>query len=261
MWDFFKPEENIWYCWHLNGAAAYIKKDADRWKTAFKTIPFHELGEELAGPQKEDPPDFLPVNVSRLTSGGMDGQIRLHPYFSSQPYILKLQEKLRLGQGQELIITAELPPVLKFELAPEAVIAEIMLVIPSRTLFGLDTMDGALGYSIPASLEKKTKPSALIYCDVLVRNNAKAALELEFLAIHPEPLNIYFYDNRLVTDILEMDFFEDADYKTSVRESSNRHTNHEKDEGYRLVSAGTKCGLGENIARHSIDIIKNITQF
>ena len=252
MWDFLKPENNVWYCWHLNGAAVYLKKDAGIWKTAFKAIPFHERNNNLEGPLVEEPPDSLPVSAATISAPDTDEQVMLHPYLSDLPYIIKLREKLSLGSEQEIQFTAELPPILKFELAPEAVIAEITPFTLPRTFFGPDTMDGVLGYSLPADLEKKTKPSALIYCDILIKNRTKNTLTLECLALNTEALNIYFYENKLVTDILEIDFSEETNYKTSVSQR--------RGEGYRLINTGLKCGLGENIARQSIDIIKNITQ-
>ena len=252
MWDFFKPENNVWYCWHLNEAAVYLKKDDGIWKTAFKTIPFHERGDNFEGPLQEAPPDSLSITAATISAPDTDGQIMLHPYFYSLPYIIKLREKLRLGPEQQIQFTAELPPMLKLELTPEAIIAETMPFTLSRTFFGPDTMDGVLGYSLPADLEKKAKPSALIYCDILIKNNTKTTLTLECLALNTESLNIYLYENKLVTNILEIDFSEETDYKTNVSQS--------RSEEYRLISAGLKCGLGENIARQSIDIIKNITQ-
>jgi len=260
MWHSFKPKNTVWYCWRLNGAAAYLRKDKDAWQIAFKTIPFHERDDVFEGPETEDPPESLPV----IHAWGSGENVFLHPYLSAQPYVLRLREKLRIAPGRHCRFTVLLPPLMKFELSPEKVLAEEMPFTMSKTFSGTDLMNGEICHSLTLFFSNNAvaasatvpdhaegaKPSAFIHCDILIKNNTKAMLEPGCITIHPEPLSVYVHQSRLVTDILELDFSE-ADCKPRVGKIHNA--------GYRLVSAGVKYRAGENFARRSVDIIKDIT--
>jgi len=89
------------------------------------------------------------------------------------------------------------------------------------------------------------------YMLILITNNTKIMLEPGQIAIHTEPLNVYLCQDRLFTDALELDFRE-TDCKTKVVEVKNS--------AYQLISMGVKSGMGEIIARRSMDIIKDITR-
>ena len=248
IWDFFTPENRVWYCWRLNGAAAYLRKDNELWQTAFKTIPFYERLGGFGGPEVEEPP----LSLTLSCSSGSGNEVFLHPYLSSLPYILRVQEKLRIAPGQQISFTAALPPVLKFELTSALVLEETMPFILPRTLFGPDTMNGEFGHALAASLGQELKPAALIYCNIRIINNTKMALEPGHIAVYAEPLNVYVNQGILISDAVEL-LFSEADCRTNIIEI--------KDEAYRLVSKGLKCGVGETIARRSMDIIKDITRF
>ena len=248
MWEPFKPEDGIWYRWRLNSADAYLRRDDEAWRAAFKTIPFHEKSDVFEGPFEEEPPDDLPV----LHAWGKGENVLLAPHLSARPYILKIKEKVRLAPEQKIRFTAALPPLLAFELAPEAIVAQVMPLTLSQTFFGRDSMGGELGHSLTVSLEQKETPSILIHCEVVIKNLSKNVLEPDKIAIHPDPLNVYVHNDTLFTDTLELEF-QDTDCRTNIVQISNR--------GYQLISKGVKSRVGETIVRRSADIIKNITGF
>jgi len=251
MWDTFKPKDDTWYCWRLNGGAAYLKKSGSAWHIAFKSIPFCDRTNELSGPVMEEPPASLP----KTCAWGTGEEIFLHPYLSDQPYILKFRETVKIMPGQKACFIAELPPLLKFELSPEAVLAEAMPLVPHKTLFGTDTMIGKLGHSLhdalsPKQTEEATTTSILIQCNIFITNKSKTVFETEHFVIYPKPFNVYVHKDRLIADTLEFEILSEilgAEYtnKTNLVQAKNKD--------YRLISAGTKSGVEE--IRH---IIKDI---
>ena len=251
MWDTFKPKDKIWYCWHLNGASAYLLKNGDSWQTAFKTIPFCERTNDFSGPDTENPFESLPIT----SVWGTGDEVILHPYFSSPPYILNSRDKIRIAPGQKVYFTAFLPPMLRFEITSETVFSEFMPLVPSQTLYGPDTISGKLGYSLkdvllPKQAEDMRSPSCLIRCDILIVNYSKTMFEPEYFVLLAEPLNVYVHMDRLVSDTLEIDV-SGVDQKTNCFQI--------RSEG-RIVNAGNKNRAGENFIRQSVDIIKVITK-
>jgi len=251
MWNPFEPENAVWYRWRLNGAAAYLRRDRDAWRIAFRTILFRDvdLDDGIGGPEPEDPPADLPV----IRAWGSGEKVFLHPYLCDKPYVLTMGEKLRIAPGQQCRFTATLPPLLKFELEKEKALAEEMPFTMSKTFFGSDTMNGQICHSLPAFPDDDaaaSQASALIHCEVVLTNKTKTMLEPERVEVDPERLNVYVRDDRLVTDALELDFL-DANCKLKIGRIKGR--------GQRLVSVGAKFGAGEIFARKSMDIIKNIT--
>jgi len=279
MWEIFKPENNIWYCWRLNGAQAYLKKDGDVWQFAFKTLPFHERTDDFGGPETENPPEDLSITCAYGNGEG----IFLHPYLSNQPYVLKINDKIRVVPGQKVYFTAILPPVFKFEQAQEVALAENMPLTTKRTLFGPDFMDGKLGHHLNNSFlstnECESMPiSTLIYCDIVIKNSAKTVFDLDqYFVVCPEPLNlkvyeqekfekyivnynkplnIYLHDDRLITDTLELEISGDI-LGTGIEQKINIQNKNLKD---KLITMGTKTNLGDQIVRRSVGMIRDFTK-
>jgi len=266
MWHSFKPKNAEWYRWRLNGAAAYLRRDREAWRAAFKTVPFHCRGGDFGGPEAACPPEDLPVT----RAWGAGESVFLHPYLSPLPYVLRPRERLRIAPGRSCRFAVALPPLLRFELAPERVLAEEMPFTVSRTFVGPNLMHGEICHSlslvfehcaprhddVPDDDDRAARrgtgeaPSALIHCDITVVNSTKSMLEPESLTIHPEPLSVYVHRDRLVTDALALDFV-DGECRPRVERTVAP--------GHRLVSAGVKYRAGESFARRSVDIIKDIT--
>jgi hypothetical protein len=259
MWDSFKPKENIWYCWRLNGAEAYLRKNGEVWETAFKSIPFSALHGDSGGPEEGVAP---PESALVTHSWGAGEEVSLHPYLSVQPYLLTVREKTRIAPGMETGFAADLPPLLKFELNPETVLDEAMPFEVPQTWFGLDTVTGEFGHSLGGALlphqsKPEKSPATLIHCEIYIKNNAKIMFELNNFAIYPEPLNLYLYKDQLISDTLGLEFWGISEF-TGTNEKVT--VNEIEGADYKLISPGVKTGVGETIARRSVDIIKNITR-
>lgn len=253
MWNPFKPKDSIWYRWRLNGAGAYLRKEGKLWQTAFKTLPFQDQNTDFGGPEEQAPPDSLAISHA----WGTGQEISLHPYLSAKPYLLTIKEKLRIAPGQGLAFTVTLPPVLRFEWASDAVLSEAMPFTFPQTWFGSDTMTGVFCHAITEgpfsrAVKLEKSPSALISCEILVKNNTKTVFDLETFAVYPQPLTVYLAQGRLITDTLALDVW-GTEQKTSIGPV--------KEGDYHILSPGLKSGAGETFARRSVALIKNITGF
>ncbi|MDR2536335.1 MAG: hypothetical protein LBD29_09940 [Treponema sp.] len=253
MWDTFRPKDTVWYRWRLNGAEAYLKKDGESWQTAFKIIPFYEWSADFGGPEERAPPESLSIS----NAWGFGDDVALHPYLSLKPYLLTVRERMRISPGMDVCFAADLPPLLKFELSPETVLAEAEPFSVSQTWFGADTMTGEFGYSLigrllPRQSKQKGSSSTLIHCEIYIKNNAKTMFDLDDFVVYPEHLNVYLYEDRLISDTLELEYL-GTDEKINVNET--------KGYGYKLISPSIKTDVGTIIARRSVDLIKHITRF
>ena len=264
LWHSFKPKNAAWYCWRLNGAAAYLRRDKEAWRISFKTIPFRDREEGFGGPEALAPGDCPPESLPVIHAWGAGDSVFLHPYLSPKTYVLRLRERLRIAPGRRCSFVAALPPLLKFELG-ESLLAEEMPFAVPKTFMGPDFMNGEICHSLPLAFCRGSDaplpeapdlpaapdaPSAFIHCDIHIVNSTKDMLEPERVAVNPEPLSVYVHQGRLVADALELEYSE-ADCKPRVSKITQK--------GYRLVSAGAKYRVGESFARRSVDIIKDIT--
>jgi hypothetical protein len=259
MWDSFKPKENVWYRWRLNGAEAYLRKNGENWDTAFKTIPLLERTADYGGPEE----GCEPSNADIAHSWAEGESVSLHPYLSPKPYLPTVREKVRILPGMGTGFVANLPPLLKFELSPEAVLAESMPFMVPQTWFGADTMIGEFGHSLIGALRShqesaEEKSSILIHCEIYVKNNAKIPFDMDHFAVYPEPLNVYLHNNQLISDSLELEFLGILEFTGAVEKVT---VNEIECPDHQLLSPGIKTGVGQLIAKHSVNIIKNITRF
>lgn len=250
-WRPFRTKNAVWYRWRLNGAAAYVRRDRDAWQVAFQTALLRDRSEGFGGPDADAPP---PGDLPVARAWGDGDSAFLHPYLSPTPYVLRAAEGLRLAPGRQCRVAADLPPLLKLELAQGKALAEESPFSMPRTFCGPDTMSGEICHSLPMDSAGPDSaaaqaPSAFVRCDILVRNNTGAVLDASRIIVRPEPLSVYLHQGRLVTDTLELDYAE-ADCEPRAAKSSSRH--------YHLVSAGVRYSAGESFARRSMGIIKDI---
>ncbi|MDR0567954.1 MAG: hypothetical protein LBG87_01940 [Spirochaetaceae bacterium] len=260
MWERFKPKENVWYRWRLNGAEAYLRKNCEIWQTAFTPIPLADLTDDFGGPDEGADP---PADAALSTAWSAGDEASLHPCLSPQPYLLTVREKARVLPGMGTGFRADLPPLLKFELASDEVLSEAMPFIVPQTWFGQDTMTGEFGHSLlgrlsPHQEKPEEYPATLIRCEIYIKNNAKTAFDLDNFAVYPEPLSVYRYKDRLISDTLELEFLGVSEFAGTMEKVT---VNEIEGAEYTRISLGTKTGVGETIARRSVDIIKNITRF
>jgi len=250
VWQPFRPRDGAWHRWRLNGAAAYARRDGGSWRAAFAQIPFRERTGDFGGPEECGPP---PEGSGIVHSWEGGETLLLRPCLGPQPYALRPLERLRIPPGRHCRLSVSLPPLLRLELPQGKILAEGMPFLTSRAFFGPDLMRGEIGHSLELAVgqarEGEPAPSALVRCEVLIRNGTKAPIEPALIAIHPEPLSVYERGGALVSDLLELDFT-DGDCRERPRRAGGP--------GCRLVSAGARQSAGESLARRGAGIIKDI---
>ncbi|MDR2798642.1 MAG: hypothetical protein LBB80_09895, partial [Treponema sp.] len=249
----FEPQEGLWYCWNVNGALGYLKKERARWQTAFQDLPLKDMTDDFYGPREEAPPEALPRSVMV----GPGTALALHPVLSEKPYLVTLQEKLCLVPAAEARFTVLFPPALAFETADNQRITAFTPFACSEAWFGDDTASGILCRSLPShciiwsSELVCTAPLSLIRCPLVIRNRAKTPLELDRLAIYTEPLNIYEHEGCLWSDTVALDSIIGGNIEMNVLP--------ETPESYRKIRVAARNGMGDILIRQGADFIKNIT--
>ncbi|MDR2418909.1 MAG: hypothetical protein LBD79_07620 [Treponema sp.] len=250
MWNIFKPDEGRWYQWKLCGAEAYLRKTGIEWQSSFKVLPFYKL-EGICGLfNGEAPSSELAVS----SAWGVGERISLRPYLP-MPYFVTLRKPVRLLTGHEARFTVDLPPLFKIECCPDIALTEFMPYTLSKTWFGENTSEGSLYLSLPNALrpwatEDDERPASLARCAITVRNTAKNAFDLRYLAIYPRPLSIYAHYGSLLTDELEFEYT-GSDFKMNVKQPGGKPS---------LLTAGVKTDPGDELLRRSMDIIHHITR-
>jgi hypothetical protein len=251
MWNTFKPQDGLWYRWKLSGAEVYIRKTANEWQSAFKTIPFYQLNGASCPPDNNAPPHDLSI----ASTWGVDGRVSLRPYLPL-PYFTTLHEKTRILPGVTVPFIVDLPPLLKIECSPNIALAEAMPYEVSKTWFGDDTTTGCLYYSLPSAVlpaasDAADYPAALVRCAITLKNTSKLPFDLRYLLIYPKSLSIYARGSQLVSDNLDFEYT-GTDLKMNVLKQQTA--------GRALLTVGSKADPGEEFMRWSVDIIKNLTR-
>jgi hypothetical protein len=250
MWDFFEPEDNQWYRWDLNGASAFLQKREGAWRVFFKQIAFHDLDDHFSGPQAAEAPNAENAEISFIVGKGKKAALR--PYLSSVPYLVTLQDDIKIMPNAETRFDVMLPPLLRFELSPhEPPLAEQMPFMLSHTWFG-DNMSGILCQSLPSLFTGiNANAKSLIHCELLVRNTSKQMIDLKQAVIYTDMLNVYELDGRLVTDDVMLDSLNDGNLKMSVH--------HGQKKGYKKLSSSLNGGKSEVFIRRGAEFLKTMT--
>ncbi|MDR1985410.1 MAG: hypothetical protein LBP88_00370 [Treponema sp.] len=249
----FEPQEGRWYCWNVNGALGYLKKEGALWQTAFQVRLFKDMTDDFYGPQEGVPPEALPRSVMV----GPGTALTLYPILSEKPYLVTLQKKLSLVPAAEVRFTVLFPPMLSFETGDNQRIAAFRPFTCSEAWFGDDTASGILCISLPSHCiiwdpEAACKaPLSLIRCPLVIRNRSKTPLELDRLAIYTEPLSIYEHEGCLWSDTVALDSIIGGNIEMNVIP--------ETPESYRKIRVAARNGMGDILIRQGADFIKNIT--
>ncbi|MDR1029812.1 MAG: hypothetical protein LBL76_02960 [Treponema sp.] len=249
----FEPQDGLWYCWNLNGALAYLKKEGEIWQAAYTVLPLKDLTDEWYGPKEEVPPEGLPRSITVGPGTGLT----LYPYMREKPYLVPLPEKLCLVPTAEVRFTALFPPLMAFETEDNQRIAAFTPFTCSEAWFGDDTASGLLCLSLPSSCITRDQaavcaaPLSLIRCPLVIRNRSKTPLELDRLAIYTEPLSIYEHEGCAWSDTVAMDSLIAGNIEMTVLP--------ETPESYRKIRAAVRSGMSDIFIRQSADFIKNIT--
>jgi hypothetical protein len=246
MWHYFEPEEQGWYRWRLNGAGVYLRRDGDAWKAAYRPVLFHEMEDGFGGPEPGAPPEGLPVSVI----AGTGRRVALRPSFGDKPCLLKFPERLHLLPDGELRLALALPPALQLELADSLPLIRFMPFLLPETWYGEDTMSGSLYLSLPLSRRETRDAPAFIQGELLLKNSARAALDLDRLVLDTDLLGVYDQGGRLVCETLAMEALPGGDFKISRLGTPP---------GAERLSPEKKNGNGGTFIRRGVDLIRDIT--
>jgi hypothetical protein len=250
MWNYHKPEEGRWYCWHLNGAAAYLRKEGNAWQTAFAPISPDAMGERFGGPEEALAPESLPGTLSL----GLGDQVILRPSLSPKPYLATLENKTLLFPETEIALDVFFPPLLQFELSPVLILAGFMPFTLRETWFGADAGSGILCLALPAFLVRRGKEApeswgALIRGGLILRNRSKDPVDISRFIIYTETLAVYEEENRLYSDEMTMEFLAGGDLRINDRAPDRRMNRIRPD----------KYSARDVLIRRGADFIKKIT--
>ncbi|MDR3161041.1 MAG: hypothetical protein LBU28_05435 [Spirochaetaceae bacterium] len=241
MWHAFEPEEHEWYQWNLNGAAAYLRRDGDEWRTAYRPVLFHEIEDGTGGPEPAPPPEGLPVYVT----AGAGRSVALRPYFGDKPSLLKFSGHPHLLPDAEMRIGLALPPMLQLELADSLPLIRFMPFLFPETWYGEDTMSGSLYLSLP---QEPREAAALVRGELLLKNGTKAALDIDRLVLDTEILGIYEQEGRLACETVLLEGLPGEDFRISLLPQTP--------EGALRLTPGKKPG--GTLIRRGVDLIKTI---
>ena len=188
MWDFFEPKDRLWYRWMLDGAEAFLRKNGDEWRIAFRSVPFEALSDHSGGPEAVEAPEDCAVSFVV----GRGKRVALRPHLSEMPYLIVARDDVRILPGSESRFQVALPPVVRFETEGGDVLAESMPFTLSNTWFG-DKSGGTLCISMPTALDPRCRgeieesdgcgstdslhgsldrSGALVHCEIVVRNDS-----------------------------------------------------------------------------------------
>ncbi len=266
MWNYFEPQDNQWYRWDLNGASAFLCKIGQEWQILFNQIQFQDLQDTFGGPHFSETPEN--TGVSFTVCQGK--KVALRPYLSGRPYLVTVQDDIRIMPGAETRFDVVLPPLLRFEISSGGEpLAEKMPFVLSDTWFG-DSMTGVLCHSLPSLLVPRcdgntfcsrdargfilgmdTNSLAMIHCELLVCNTSKTVVDLKRVAIYTDMLNVYEKDGKLVTEEVVLDSLTDGNLKMTVR--------HGQKKGYKKLSGSINGGISEVYIRRGVEFLRTMT--
>lgn len=258
MWDFFEPEEGRWYRWRLDGAAAFLRKSGEEWRSAFRTIPFQNRFPGAGGPEPCDGPGDLDVSIA-VAPGS---RVALRPHLGELPYLVAARNDVTVMPGAEARFDIELPPEFRFELEGGTVLARHMPFSLSQAWFG-DKTAGTLCLSLPVALDPRCRGErtsgapasgdsafrALASCEIVLRNGSRAPIRAKRLAIYSELLDVYDCGGSLATDSAVVDSLADGDLKMGVGR---------RPEGGRALTGGPKRGISELLVRKGVGFLRSI---
>jgi hypothetical protein len=115
-----------------------------------------------------------------------------------------------------------------------------------RLLYAGEIEDGRAGMSLAGA----EVAGPFIFSETIIRNRSKQVYEFDRIVIAPDSVNIYGKNGGLVADLVIIDYGDGA---------FHAQTSPVVPEGYQLLTAGQKDGVGARIFRQSAGFFKDIT--
>jgi len=261
IWSFTFPED-VWHCWHLAGAAIFVRRKGKYWQSLCRKLQWSEHCGVYSGPVQEDPDTEDNSATAATTAVRNEETATLQMCFPEKPFLLNLGN-LRLLPGTETSLTLQLPPAFHLTAGdnplltePEEILFTFTPFILKEAWHGEDTMKGVLCSSLPNIIRPDsdtpaiagTEPAPGIECTVLIRNRTKAPFELSKVPLYTDTLAVYEINGKFISDkpVIEP---HGGDFRETII----------KEQGVLLAPPAIKSGVGDTLIRSGTKIIRNIT--
>jgi hypothetical protein len=245
MWQLFNVNDKEPFDWHIGEAHARIFRDGAHWDVCFSCPPAKDIRYDVIG------------------TGEM---ACIKPFLPENPLIAFLPQRISLAPDMEVCFKTILPMVLEIKIGRYAKIpvqpfplkmsfegidtinGELCVVVPEtpRLLYAGEIEDGRAGMSLAGA--EVTGP--FIFSETIIRNRSKQVYEFDQIIISPDSINIYEKNSSLVADLVIIDYVDGV---------FHLQTSSVVPQGYRLLTAGQKDGVGTRIFRQSAGFFKDIT--
>jgi hypothetical protein len=248
MWQLFNVSEQKQFDWNMGDAHARIFRNGARWNVCFSYPPSQETQYDVIGAGES---------------------ICFKPFLPEKPLIAFLPQKIYLAPEMETCFKIALPTVLQIEIGRHTKLS--VQPVPLKMSFeGADTVSGELCALLPnvpelryageieddrigASLAEAEAagPSLFVFSEAVIRNRSKQVYEFNRIVIYPETIDIFEKNGTLIADLVIIDYMDIGVFRLQTPSAAPQ--------GYQVLTAGQKDGVGSRIFRQSAGFFKDIT--
>jgi hypothetical protein len=246
MWQLFNVSDKKQFDWNIGDVHARILRNGARWNVCFFYPPSQEIRYDVIG---------------------VGECVCFKPFLPEKPLIACLSQKIYLAPETEICFKIALPTVLEIEIGRYAKMA--VQPFPLKMSFeGADTINGELCALLPnlpelryageieddrigTSLAEASGPSLFVFSEVIIRNRSKQVYEFDRIVIYPETIDIFEKNGTLIADLVIIDHMDTGVFRLQTPSAAPQ--------GYQLLTAGQKDGVGSRIFRQSAGFFKDIT--
>lgn len=247
MWQLFNVNDREPFDWHIGKAHARIFRDGAHWDVCFSCPPSQDIRYDVIG----------------------TGEIVcFKPFLPENPLVAFLPQRISLAPDREIGFKTAFPAVFQIEIGQYAKVP--VQPFPLKMSFeGMDTINGELCAILPEVPEllyageiederagkslagvEAAGPSPLIFSETIIRNRSKQVYEFDRIIVYPDSINVYGKNGSLVADLVIIDYADGI---------FHLQTPSAAPQGYQLLTAGQKDGVGARIFRQSAGFFKDIT--
>ena len=247
MWQLFNVNDKEQFDWNIGDAHTRIFRDGAHWDVCFSCPPSKDI---------------------RCDVIGMGEIVCFKPFLPENPLTAFLPQRISLAPGMEICFKTVLPAVLQIEIGRhtkmsvqpfplkmsfegmDTINGELCAVLPEapELLYAGEIEDGRAGMSLAGA--EAAGPAPLIFSETIIRNRSKQVYEFDRIVIYPDSINIYGKNGSLIADLVIIDYIDGIFHLQTPSAAPN---------GYQLLTAGQKDGVGARIFRQSAGFFKDIT--
>jgi hypothetical protein len=247
MWQLFNVNDKEQFDWNIGDAHARVFRDGAHWDVLFSCPPSQDIRYDVIG------------------AGEI---VCFKPFLPEYPLIAFLPQRILLAPDMEICFKTALPVVLQIEIGRytktsvqpfplkmsfeglDTINGELCVVLPEvpELLYAGEIEDDRAGMSLAGAEAAGSSP--LIFSETIIRNRSKQVYEFDRIVIYPDSINIYGKNGSLVADLVIINYADGA---------FHLQTPSATPQGYQLLTAGQKDGVGTRIFRQSAGFFKDIT--